>query len=308
MSIAKLANAFPIDVTDKVNEVIDTHGDLLAGLREDVSPFPGMISPTHTGATTGEYNWALSTLTTAAGHQIKAINIVQPAGFGSSICYFIPNSTDYTVGSELVVYFGSDLTCLPLRIVSTAIYGNRTYFVKPGEYVRLTAIAGNKWAVEAIKPGAGDGIVLDENGNVAVNAGTGLDFGSGQELKIADSTLTPWTTIGGILPGGAFQFNGGGYEKIGNKVTVHAYIVYSEGPDGVAGAVFNLTAALPRPLIPAGLIAVSTHDRTSSTNMKGHECVLLHESTADSKLELKLSADLVLGDFIYFTGSYISES
>ena len=308
MAIAKLANALPIDVTDKVNEVIDTHGDLLAVLREDVSPFPDMISPTHTGATTGEYNWALSTLTTAAGHQIKAINIVQPAGFGTSVCYFIPNSTDYTVGSELVVYFGSDLTCLPLRIVSTAIYGNRTYFVKPGEYVRLTAIDGNKWAVESIKPNAGDGIELDVNGKIAVNPGAGLDFGSGQELKIADSTLTLWTTIGGILAGGAFQFNGGGYEKIGNKVTVHAYIVYSEGPDGVAGAVFNLTAALPRPLIPAGLIAVSTHDLTSTTNMKSHECVLLHESTSDSKLELKLSADLVLGDFIYFTGSYVSES
>ena len=308
MSISKLANALPIDVTDKVNEIIDTHGDLLAVLREDVSPFPGMISPTHTGATTGEYNWALSTLTTAAGHQIKAINIVQPDGFGTSVCYFIPNSTDYTVGSELVVYFGSDLTCLPLRIVSTAIYGNRTYFVKPGEYVRLTAIAGNKWAVEAIIPTAGDGIVLDENGNVAVNAGTGLDFDLDKKLKLADSMLTPWTTIGELLAGGAFQFQGGGYEKIGNKVTVHSYIVYSEGPDGVAGAIFNLTAALPRPLIPAGLIAVSTHELTSTTNMKGHECVLLHESTTDSKLELKLNADLVLGDFIYFTGTYISES
>ena len=306
MAISKLANALPIDITDKVNEIIDTHGDLLAVLREDVSPFQGMISPTHTGATTGEYNWALSTLTTAVGHKIKAINIVQPAGFGTSVCYFIPNSTDYTVGSELVVYFGSDLTCLPLRIVITAIYGNRTYFVKPGEYVRLTAVAGNKWAVEAIIPTAGDGIVLDENGNVAVNAGTGLDFGSGQELKIADSTLTPIATLGSSIADGKFLFSGGGYEKIGNKVFLQIELLCNLSGGLTSGTLISLTGFLPRPLYASPILVNSI----VSGGIETHASILIHDTVegSGSTLQLSLKSDLGNGISIYFTGSYISES
>ena len=306
MAIAKLANALPIDVTDKVNEIIETHGDLLAGLREDVSPFHGMISPTHTGTTTGEYNWALSTLTTAAGHQIKAINIVQPAGFGTSVCYFIPNSTDYTVGSELVVYFGSDLTCLPLRIVSTAIYGNRTYFVKPGEYVRLTAIAGNKWAVEAIKPNNGDGIELDVNGKIAVNPGAGLDFGSGQELKLADSTLTPIATLGSSIADGKFLFIGGGYEKIGNKVFLQIELLCDLSGGLTSGTLISLTGFLPRPLYVSPILVNSIVGGGIVT----HASILIHDTVegSGSTLQLSLKSDLGNGISIYFTGSYISES
>ena len=302
MSISKLENALPIDVTNKVNELVDAESIL----REDVSPFVGMIAPAHTGSTTGEYNWALSTLTTAAGHQIKAINIVQPAGFGTSVCYFIPNSTDYTVGSELVVYFGSDLTCLPLRIVSTAIYGNRTYFVKPGEYVRLTAIAGNKWAVEVIKPGAGDGIALDVNGNVAVNAGSGLDFGSGQELKIADSMLTPIATLGSSIADGNFLFSGGGYEKIGNKVFLQIELQCNLSGGLTSGTLISLTGFLPRPLYVSPILANSF----VSEGIETHPSILIHDTVdgSGSTLQLSLKSDLVNGFSIYFTGSYISES
>lgn len=305
MSISKLENARPTEVTDKINEIIEKHGALLTGLRDDVTPFPGMISPAHTYANTDDYNWVLSTLTTAAGHQIKAINIVQPAVFGTAVCSFILDSTEYAVGSELVVYFGSDPACLPLRIVlDNQTY--RAYFVKPGEYVRLTAIAGNKWAVESIKPGAGNGIALDVNGNVAVNAGSGLDFDLDKNLKIANSSLRPIAALGASIADGKFSFHGGGYEKIGNKVFFNIALGCEVESGLPSGTLISMTGLLPRPLFVSPILVISL----DSGGIETHASILVHDTAegSGSALQLSLKKDLGYGYSVYLTGTYISES
>lgn len=306
MDIQKLANALPINITNKINEIIEKHGALLTGLRDDVTPFPGMISPAHTYTNTDEYNWVLSTITTAAGHQIKAINIVQPAVFGTAVCSFILDSTEYAVGSELVVYFGSDSTCLPLRIVGLDNQTYRAYFVKPGEYVRLTAIAGNKWAVEAIKPGAGDGIALDVNGNVVVKAGVGLDFDLDKNLKIANSSLTPIADLEASIADGKFLFHGGGYEKIGNKVFLNIALQCNLESGLPSGTLISMTGLLPRPFFASPILANSL----DSGGIETHASILIHDTAegSGSALQLSLKKDLGYGHSVYFTGTYISES